>query len=176
MPKKTGVPAPVVQAVQAWAQAADPPAVLAERRRSLDPLLLPVLVEEVAEVTAEQFLVMIDLPAPPGDDGPEVDFLGMPLAQSQARRVAVWLDEQAPTAKALGLSSEAWSKKLADGFVVAISALQGKSSATAQAAAARLGVDPLAQASKGFQGGVDPARSEQAGLRGLLALRSFTKK
>ncbi len=180
---KSGVPAPVVAAVKAWAASGSPASTLAEARRALDPLLVPVLVEEVAEVTAEQLLIALDMPskapsAPPGEtpDGPAVDFLGLPLNQTQARRVVAWLDEQAAIAVALGLSSEAWSKRLADGFGVAIAALREAPSSTGRSVAERLQSDPLAQASKGFSGGVDPRSSDQAGLRGILAARSFGKK
>jgi hypothetical protein len=180
--KKSGVPGPVIAAVKAWAQSTSPSSALADERRRLDPLLVPVLVEEVAEITAEQLLIALDMPskappAPPGEvqDGPVVDFLGLSLSQTQARRVVVWLDEQQETAGALGLAPEVWSKKLADGFATAIAALKGVPSSTARAVGERLGSDPLAQASKGFAGGVDPRTSPQAGLRGMLAARSFKK-
>lgn len=176
MAKKTGVPAPVIAAVQAWAGASDAAAQLASQRRALDPLLVPTLISEVAEITAEQLLIALDMPSKtPGDDGPEVDFLGLPLSQTQARRVTVWLEEQAPTAEALGLSPEVWSSRLSEGFAVAIAHLQGKGGVAA-GVAERLVSDPLASASKGFQGGADPRTSPAAGLRGMLAARDFGKK
>ncbi len=174
MARKTGVDAAVVAAVKAWAKAKDPASELAQQRRQLDPLLLPSLVEEIAEVTSEQFLLMLDQPE--NSEGPEVDFLGMPLSQSQAARVAVWLDEQAPTAEALSLTLEAWSKKLSDGFAVTLASLQGVGSDKARAVGEQMKNDPLAQASKGFQGGADPRTSASAGLRGMLAARAFAKK
>jgi len=179
--KKSGVPTPVITAVNAWATSKTPPASLADARRTLDPLLVPQLVEEIAEITAEQLLIALDMPsrAPPAakgevQDGPEIDFLGLKLSQTQGRRVALWLDEQTETAAALGLTPEAWSKKLSNGFAIAIADLKGQGG-TARAVAERLGADPLAQASKGFEGGADPRTSEKAGLRGMLAARSFKK-
>ena len=173
--KKVGIPLDVIQAVKAWAAAPNPTDALADQRRRLDPLLVPVLVDEVAEITADQLIIALDMPSKvAGDDGPEVDFLGLPLSQTQARRVAVWLDEQGPQAEALGLAAEAWSKRLAAGFAVALAALKGGD--TARAVAERLGVDPLQAASAGFKGAVDPRTSEQAGLRGMLAARAFQKK
>jgi hypothetical protein len=174
--KKTGVPPPVIAAVKAWASAADPAVELAAQRRALDPLLVPPLVTEIAEVTAEQLLIALDMPsANASDDGPEVDFLGLPLSQTQAKRVAVWLEEQAPTATALGLTPEVWSTRLSEGFATAIAGLQGKGGLAANVAE-RLGADPLASASKGFSGGADPRTSPAAGLRGMLAARDFAKK
>lgn len=173
MAKKSGVPAPVISAVKAWAASSTPHLSLSQQRRGLDPLLVPVLVEEVAEITAEQLLIALDMPGAAGDDGPEVDFLGLKLSQSQARRVAVWLDEQKEVADALGLTPEKWSQRLSEGFAVAIAGLKGGN--TSRAVASRLGGDPLASAAKGFDGGADPRTSEKAGLRGLLAAKTFQK-
>jgi hypothetical protein len=170
MKKKTGVPADVQHAVRRWAAASDPTSVLAAERRALEPMLLPVLVGEVAEVTAEQLVIALDMPGAGGDDGPALDFLGLKLSQSQGRRVAAWLDEQEGIALALSLSPEQWSERLSQAFGVVISVLKG---GTAQDLATRLGTDPLAQAAKGFAGGVDPRTSPQAALRGMLAARAF---
>ena len=179
--KKTNVPAAVVAVVKAWARARGDASLkaLKDGRLTLDPLLVPVLVDEVAEVTAEQLLLALDLPAAPSGDKDEkpVPFLGLELSQEQGKRAAVWLDEQKDLAAALGLANEVWSKKLGEGFQRTLEALRGRPLGdVAGAVAAQLQTDPLKTASAGFAGGVDPAKSEKAGLRGVLAARNFGKK
>ena len=175
---KSGVPAPVVAVVKAWARARhdDGLAVLRDGRRGLEPLHVPVLVDEVAEITAEQLLIALDLPqAPAAKDEQPVPFLGLELSQQQGQRTVAWLEEQAGLGEALGLDSEAWSKKLGAGFERTLATLQGKSSETARAVGQSMGGDPLKNAARGFDGAADPRSSDKAGLRGVLAARSFKK-
>jgi hypothetical protein len=174
------VAAEVIAVVRAWAKApvSDGDRVLKSGRLTLEPALWPVLVDEVAEITAEQLLVAIDMPhkVPPAADEKPVPFLGLELSQEQGRRALQWHEDQEGLAQALGLELEAWSKKLGEGFARTLAALQGKPiSALAGAIANELGADPLKSAARGFQGAVDPATSEKAGLRGILAARNFKK-
>ncbi len=176
------VPAEVVAVVRQWASARgdDGDAVLKSGRLSLTPTLVPVLIDEVAEITAEQLLIALDLPQkkPPAPDEKPVPFLGLELSQEQGRRTVQWHTDQAGLAAALGLSLDVWSQKLADGFARTLARLRGTPlGAVAAAVGEQLaGPDPLKTASAGFQGGVDPAKSEKAGLRGVLAARNFAKK
>lgn len=152
---------------------------LAEQRRALDPLLLPQLVSEVAEITAEQLLVVLDRPSsqPPRKDERPVPFLGVALSQEQGRRAAAWLDEQRELALALALSPEAWSERLSQAMSAVLERLRGRPLSSATSALANTVADgALASAARGFDGGVDPRRSDKAGLRGVLSARSFTKK
>jgi hypothetical protein len=174
------VAAEVVAVVRAWAKApvGDGDRALKSGRLSLEPALWPVLVDEVAEITAEQLLLALDMPqkTPPAPDEKPVPFLGLELSQEQARRTVQWHEDQPGLAQALGLELEAWSKKLGEGFARTIAALQGKPlSALAGAVAGELVADPLKSAARGFQGAVDPATSDKAGLRGILAARNFKK-
>lgn len=178
--KKSNVAAAVIVVVKAWAKArgAASTQALKSGRLGLDPLLVPVLVDEVAEITAEQLLIALDLPAAPSGDKDEkpVPFLGLELSQEQGKRAAQWLDDQRDLGDALGLSAEAWSKKLGEGFARTLEALRGKPLGdVAGAVGQQLQSDPLKTAAAGFKGGVDPAKSESAGLRGVLAARSFKK-
>ncbi len=178
--KKPNVAAAVIVVVKAWAKARGEASVKALRdgRLTLDPLLVPALVDEIAEITAEQLLIALDLPAQPSGDKDEkpVPFLGMELSQEQGKRAAQWLEDQKDLATALGLTAEVWSKKLGDGFARTLEALRGKPLGdVAGAVAQQLQSDPLKTAASGFAGGVDPAKSEKAGLRGVLALRNFKK-
>lgn len=169
----------VVSAVRAWAAAGvDGAAMLAEQRRALDPLLLPTLVSEVAEITAEQLLVVLDHPAPaPKRDERPVPFLGVELSQEQGRRAAAWLDEQRELAHALALDAEVWSHKLAEGMGRVLARLRGRPlSSTASALGATVADGALNDAARGFQGAVDPRRSDKAGLRGVLSARGFGGK
>lgn len=190
---KHGVPPAVVEVVKAWAAAGDldrAPQVLADGRRALDPLLLPALLVEIAEVQGELLIAALDLPPPASargaaqrgaEDAPLVEVLGLQLRQDQAQRLQAWLDDQRPTAEALGLDIEAWAKKLEAGLGAVIAALRGASaSASPERAAALDAAERLVAAQRAtgaatttFQGGVDPATSAQAGLRGLLAAREF---
>ena len=174
------VDARVVAAVRAWAAAGvEGAAMLAEQRRALDPLLLPQLVSEVAEITAEQLLVVLDRPLsrPPRKDERPVPFLGVELAQEQGRRAAAWLDEQAELAQALALSPEQWSERLTEGMRRVLERLRGKPlSTTASALGATVADGALAATARGFEGGADPRVSDQAGLRGVLSARSFSSK
>lgn len=174
------VAAEVIAVVRAWAKApvGESDRVLKSGRLALESALWPVLVDEVAEITAEQLLLAIDLPqkSPPVADEKPVPFLGLELSQEQGRRTLQWHEDQAGLAAALGLELEAWSKKLGDGFARALAALQGKPlSELARAVAGELTADPLKNAARGFQGAVDPATSDKAGLRGMLAARAFKK-
>lgn len=168
----------MIAVVKAWAKAraADGDRVLHDGRLTLDPLLRPVLVDEVAEITAEQLLIALDLPHTPAKDEKPVPFLGMELSQEQGKRAAQWLDDQAGLASALGLDPEVWSKKLGEGFARTLETLRGKPLGdVAAGVASQLQADPLKTAAAGFAGGVDPSKSEKAGLRGILALRDFKK-
>lgn len=176
--KKTGVPAPVVAVVKSWARARhdDGFDVLKQGRMGLEPLQVPVLVDEIAEITAEQLLIALDLPqAPAPKEEKPVPFLGLELSQQQGQRTVAWLEEQARLGEALGLDSEAWSKKLGAGFERTLAALQGRSSETARAVGQGMASDPLKNAAAGFDGAVDPSKSDKAGLRGVLAARNFKK-
>lgn len=176
---KVGVARAVVDAVKAWAAATDDAGrVLAEKRASLDPLLLPVLLTEIAEVSCEQLLLALDKPprTPPAVDEKTVPFLGLELSQEQGQRLLLWLQEQHTTAEALGQSPEAWSKRVSEGMEQVLAALRGKPlSALTAAIGQGIAGDPLASASKGFVGAVDPRTSDKAGLRGILAARNFAK-
>lgn len=178
-PKKTAVAPAVIAVVKAWAAARpdDAARVLRDGRLALDPLLLPVLVDEVAEITAEQLLIALDLPhtPPKGEQGEKpVPFLGLELSQEQGKRTALWLDEQRGIAEALGLTPESWSTKLGDGFARTLATLRGRPlGEAATTIGQQLATDPLKTAAAGFAGGVDPAKSDKAGLRGILAARSF---
>jgi len=176
---RAGVPRAVVDAVKAWAAANDDAGrVLAEKRVSLDPLLLPVLLTEIAEVSCEQLLLALDMPprTPPAADEKTVPFVGLELSQEQGQRLLLWLQEQRTTADALLQSPEAWSKRVAEGMEQVLVALRGKPlSALTAAIGQGIAGDPLAAASKGFVGAVDPRTSEKAGLRGVLAARNFKK-
>ncbi len=171
----------VIAAVRAWAAAGvDGAAMLAEQRRALDPLLLPALVSEVAEITAEQLLVVLDQPARPPKQGERpVPFLGVELSQEQGRRAAAWLDEQRALAGALSLEPELWSHKLADGMARVLERLRGRPlslAASALGATVAEGAlnSALEGAARGFQGAVDPRSSDKAGLRGVLSARGFS--
>ncbi|MBI1944828.1 MAG: hypothetical protein HYS27_03985 [Deltaproteobacteria bacterium] len=169
----------VVTAVKAWAAAGvEGAAMLAEQRRALDPLLLPTLIGEVAEITAEQLLVVLDRPtAPPRRDERPVPFLGVELSQEQGRRAAAWLDEQRDNAKALSLAPEAWSEQLADGMRRVLERMRGRSlSSTASALGSTVADGALRGATRGFDGGADPTSSTKAGLRGALSARAFGNK
>ncbi len=175
--KKSGVPAPVIAVVKAWARAPhdDGCAVLKTGRMALEPLLVPVLIDEVAEITAEQLLIALDMPqAPAAPDEKPVPFLGLELSQQQGQRTVAWLEEQAALGEALGLHAEAWSKKLGAGFERTLAVLQGRALGdTARAVGQGMAGDALANAAAGFGGAVDPRLSDKAGLRGLLAARNF---
>lgn len=174
------IDARVIAAVRAWAAAGlESSSMLAEQRRALDPLLLPVLVAEVAEITAEQLLAVLDRPPahPPRKDERPVPFLGVELSQEQGRRAAAWLDEQAELAGALSLSPDAWSERVADGMRRVLERLRGRPlSETASALGNTVAEGALGDAARGFQGGADPRVSDKAGLRGMLSARSFTSK
>jgi hypothetical protein len=174
------VDARVIAAVRAWAAAGVAGAsMLAEQRRALDPLLLPQLVGEVAEITAEQLLVVLDRAAerPSGAGERPVPFLGVELSQEQGRRAAAWLDEQVENAAALALSPATWSEQLADGMRRVLERLRGRPlSTTASALGATVADGALAHAARGFQGSADPRTSDMAGLRGALSARSFSGK
>ena len=177
-PTKAGVPSAVIAVVKAWAgaRAADGDRVLHDGRLTLEALLRPVLVDEVAEITAEQLLIALDLPQGAANDDKPVPFLGMELSQEQGKRAAQWLTDQQGLAAALGLDMDAWSKKLGDGFARTLETLRGKPLGdVAAGVASQLQADPLKTAAAGFTGGVDPSKSEQAGLRGILAARTFKK-
>lgn len=170
----------VIAAVRAWAAAGvDGARALADQRRALDPLLLPALVREVAEITAEQLLVVLDRPsaALPAAGQKPVPFLGIELSQEQGRRAAAWLDEQAEIAASLALDVEAWAERLGDGMRATLERLRGRPLSSSAAAVADVVADgALASAAAGFAGGADPRTSEKAGLRGLLSARAFKKK
>jgi hypothetical protein len=183
--RKQGVPKAVVDVVKAWAAERDldlAPAVLAAGRRALDPMLVPALVVEVAEVQGELLLEVLDLPprAPPARDAPLTEFHGMQLRADQLERFKAWIDDQAPTAEALGMDVEKWAPRLEAGLATAIDVLRGTPSHSAAAvdAAQRLlsSKKLVGDASGPFTGGADPRTSEKAGLRGILAARSFDKK
>jgi hypothetical protein len=186
MAKQEGVPAPVIDAVRAWAAEIDlerAAAVLAERRRALEPALRPALLIEVAAVQAELLIELLEIPprAPPARDERLVEVAGFPMRQDQARRFKAWIDDQVPTAGALGLELEKWSQRLEAGLMATIAALRGapsRASGAALDAAERIAASKMIGAAdeSSFAGGADPRTSDRAGLRGLLHARQFEKK
>lgn len=182
------MPPAVIAVVRAWAGVGDldkAPDVLAEGRRGLDPTLVPALIVEIAEVQGILLIEALELPPrkPPAPDEKLVEVLGMQLRQDQLQRFQVWIEDQGPTAKALGLELEAWSKRLEEGLATAIAALRGTRARTAERDEALDAAERMLSAQKAiggpastFEGGADPAKSGQAGLRGILALRDFGKK
>lgn len=170
----------VVRVIKDWASAAPERAaeVLSRGRLSLDGLLVPQLVGEVAEISAEQLIVLLDMPSEQqAPDEPTVPFLGMELNQQQGQRVTAWLDELQELAEVLGLSVETWSDKFRDGMQRVLENMRGRPLGDIASQVAHSVADgALANATKGFQGGVDPSQSASAGLRGILAARDFGKK
>ena len=170
----------VVRVIKDWASASPERAadVLTRGRLTLDGLLVSQLVGEVAEVSAEQLIVLLDMPSEKqSKDEPAVPFLGMELNQQQGQRVKAWLDDLQELAPALGLSVESWSEKFRDGMQRVLENLRGRPLGDVASQVAHSVADgALASATKGFQGGVDPSQSEFAGLRGIFAARDFGKK
>lgn len=170
----------VVRLIKEWASAPPDSAseVLSRARLSLDGLLVSQLVGEVAEITAEQLIVLLDMPSEKqSDDEPVVPFFGLELNQQQGQRATAWLDEHERIAEALGLPLESWSEKFQDGMQKVLEKLRGRPLGDVASQVAHSVADgALANATKGFQGGVDPSQSASAGLRGILAARDFGKK
>lgn len=181
----------VKTAVRAWA-AHDRPekagSALGEHRRALPAELMPQLVAEVAEISAElvvRLLERTDGLEPP--DAEPVELEGLRLHPKQAERLAAWGEDQTHTVKALGLSSEAWIKAFDAAFV----RLQARLGAESEAAAEEAGTlsdrsDDAAKAAAArrmlgagaprFENRPPPGNSPRAGLSGLLAAREFGKK
>lgn len=169
----------VVRVIKDWASAPPERAseVLYRGRLSLDGMLLGQLVSEVAEISAEQLIVLLDMPSEKqSEDEPVVPFLGMELNQQQGQRATVWLDELQDLSQALGLSIETWSEKFREGMQRVVEQMRGRPLGDVASQVAHSVADgALANATKGFQGGVDPSQSAAAGLRGILAARDFGK-
>jgi hypothetical protein len=184
--KKTGVPPAVIAAVKAWAGEPDmekAAAVLAAARRTLDPALLPALIEEVAEITAELLVVVLDMPpsSPPGRDEKPVEIEGLELYPAQIERLNVWIEDQAPTARALGMDVETWFPHVERGFVAWRARERGEGS-PARAPAGTEAAERLFNARRllgdeqgAFENRAPAGQSETAGLRGVLAARAFAK-
>lgn len=176
----TTIDSQVVALIKEWASAPPEraPEVLSRGKLRLDAMLAPQLVAEVAEITAEQLLVVLDLPSEKKSaDEPVVPFLGLELNQQQGHRAAAWLDEHHLLADALGLSIETWSERVRSGMQNVIEKWRGRPLGALSSEIAHTVSDgALASATKGFQGGVDPSQSAAAGLRGILAARDFGKK
>lgn len=168
----------VKDAVRAWARAKDIEAAakaLTEGRLDLPAELRGQLVAEIAEISAE---LMVDLLCRTDGLDPEaeaVEVQGEALDPKQAERLGAWAEDQRLTAEALGLEADAWLQQLERGF----DRYGARARGDAGEETAAPGVDPararqlLGVARQGFQARPQPGQSQQAGLSGLLAARSF---
>ena len=166
---RNDVHADVKAAVIAWSQAEDlddASATLRQARLSLAPELLPVLRREVAEISAETLIELIALERDvvPGEP---IEWQGLSLMPRQAERVAAFLQDQIPTAEALGLGPEEWGRKVEQGLRVYVARTQGAratvSEANAKKALALIGRESVAA----------PPAPKSGGLAGILAARTF---
>ncbi len=103
--------------------------------------------------------------------------MDMSLHPEQAKQLAAWAQDQQTTAKALGLSVEAWMNQLDSGLERYLKSESQASNATGPApvhstAQARAF---LGKAKQSFENRPGSSQSPQAGLTGLLALRSYSK-
>jgi hypothetical protein len=173
----------VIAVVRTWAKSAnvDSAAIaLRDGRRTLDPALLPVLIGEIAEITAELLIALFDLPprSEPKADAKPVEVLGLPLHTHQIERFQAWVEDQKPTAAALGVDVELWMKRVTAGFEAVLQRARGESGTAPQtagqkAAAALLASSVLGQDKATFEARPALGTSEKAGLRGMLGALSF---
>ena len=169
----------VVALVRAWAAAPFDRAagVLRQGRLQLSPTLLPLLISEIAVVTAEHLLVSLEKSQSTlAAEEPTVPFLELKLSQAQGRCTALWLEEQRPLASALGLPLESWSKHLQAAFERVLEPLHKARWGDTAVAVAEVLAGNTATSAVSFQGGADPRTNERAGLWGLLAARAFGGK
>lgn len=178
----TEIDARVVAVVREWSAAREPEAagdVLAAARRDLSTDLHFQLVHEVAEITAELALALLSAPTTPtSDENVTVD--GVELHPEQALRLEAWAEAQRASAEGLGLSAERWKKALEAGFDRCRARIHDDPSLAAPAAAEAEGPSTAARqligarVAQSFEARPEPG-GEQAGLRGILAARSFGK-
>ena len=163
------VHADVKAAVIAWSSAEDldhASAKLDQARRSLAPDLLPALRQEVAEVSAETLIELIALERDvvPGEP---IEWQGLSLMPRQAERVAAFLQDQIPTAKALGVDPLEWGRMVEKGLRIYVARNQGAKAAADEARAKKaltlIGRAPIAA----------PPATKSGGLAGILAARTF---
>jgi hypothetical protein len=175
------IDARVKDAVRGWARAAsfeNGAKVLAEARRALPAELVPQLVSELSEISAELMVELLARAEGVDPDAELVEVEGVKLHPKQAERLGAWLEDQKLTAEALGLEPKTWLAALDRGFS-ALAAREGEGRAAspenlegaARAARRMVGADPA-----GFENRPDPSKSARAGLSGLLAARSFPSK
>ncbi len=170
----SSVPEAVRKLVIAWAQAPGYEAaldVLSAGANTLSGEDRIILCDEILQVSVEVLGRLIsrvdDL-----DERPTEKLGPLDLHPVQIERFLGWLADQSDTAKALGLESQSWIKRLEQGArtspdVQRLAELMDKDEA---ARLRTVGAD-TAKAARD----VNSDRSEQAGLTGLLAARRFKK-
>ncbi len=168
----------VKDAVRAWGAAPDlarAAEALDAARRTLEPELIAQLVDEVAEISAELMVEVIAMESGVDTDAAPIDVLGLSLYPKQTERLAAWLEDQAPTAAALGLERDAWVRQIEKGFERYLARARGEGDAPPAEitdGARRL----LGDSRTAFEARPAPGASPRAGLSGLLAARGFDKK
>lgn len=176
--------APAVKdAVRAWGKAKDGEAgarALADARQRLPAELVPQLVQELAEISAELLLAMLTREDGLTTDAKPVDVQGVELHPKQAERLGAWLEDQQRTAKALGLDGATW-QRLLDAAMTKLGASSDDASKpdATKPAAAQLSEDAkklVGAVAASFENRPEPGKSAKAGLSGLLAARSFGAK
>lgn len=186
MSAAVSIPDPVKDAVRAWAGAKSFAAgakALAAARRALSAEQLPILVSEVAEVSAELMVEVLAETKGLDAEAEPVEFEGVQMHPRQAERLGAWAEDQKLTGEALGLKHEAWKAALDRGFT-ALARKSGDSSAASSLEEGAVGVErPTEQArrilgntSGAFQNRPDPAKTGSPGLSGILAARNFPSK
>ena len=166
---RDGVHPDVKRAVIAWSEADDldhASDTLRQACRTLQPDLIPQLREEVAEISAETLIELIALERDvlPGEP---IEWQGLSLMPRQAERVAAFLQDQLPTAEALGVEPMRWGQMVEKGLRLYVARNQGaqadKNEAQAKKALALIGQSPTPAV---------PA-PKSGGLAGILAAKTF---
>lgn len=169
----------VKDAVRAWAKAKDPDAgarALAKARQALPAELVPQLVSELAEIGAEILLSLLTREDGVDAAAAPVDVEGVALHPKQAERLGAWAEDQVKVAKALGLDGPTWQKKVEQAMTTLG---KGEGAAPADAPAAQISDSAkklVGAIGEKFENRPEAGKSEQSGLRGLLAARGFAKK
>jgi hypothetical protein len=166
----------VIAVIKAWVTADDvegAPKALKQGRLGLDAELVPVLVQEVAAITAETMVEVIAMEKGLDGDVELVEVEGLNLHPKQVERLSAWANDLEPTADALGVSGEQFTKRLGE----AMDALSGAAEAEGGERATKIEAAKKLLGSDGgtFENPPDAA-SEQSGLSGRLAALNFQKK
>lgn len=164
---KRDVPLAVQDAVRAWAKASDSTAgakALAAARLALPAELLPILLNEITEISAELLFTMV------AKDDPQ-----------QAERLGAWAEDQKLTAEALGQSGEAWMREIESGIARYGARERGEDVGAAKPQDAARALSPGLEKLVGtmrasFENRPAAGTSKTAGLSGILSAKNFGKK